>query len=565
MRLFPPPESPSPSRHRRQRPARPRGLVLSATAGVGLAGVIVAVLVATGSGGAQGKASADKACPGDRNLRVSAAPEIAPAVTAAARVGAQVAGERCQRIVVTAASPSTVLAELSGTRPVRPDVWIPDSSIWLPRAGARLDRATRAPSIAWSPVVVAVSTPVARQHGWPAEPLRLAGLTGAVRLGLAKPAESAASVGAVLGLRDALAPRGPAALASAFRRALTGLPTDPTRSLATLVGATHTAVATSEQAVWSTNAAGGSTRVVAGYLPADGMSLDYPFVVLSPASSTRALAGSLLQSLQGGAGRDQLVSSGFRVPSGRGPALRPELGVDPTARPAVAVPSATKVSQAVRTLRLMDLDSRMLAVIDVSGSMGAAVPGAGGASRLDLVTAAATRGLGLYPDEADIGLWVFATDLTPTSDYREVVPIGPLGTRPDGVTGRERLVQGLGSVRRTSGNTGLYDTTLAAVRAVRQGWDPERANSVVLLTDGRNDDSSGIGLSELLRTLRRENSGGHPVPVITIAYGASSDVTALRAISAATGGQLYLAPDARRINQVFLDAIGRRGCSSATC
>ncbi len=543
--------------------------MLSATAGTGLAGVIVAVLVATGSGGAQGntgagKTGAGKVCPGEGNLRVSVAPEIAPAVTAAARVRDQAAGERCQRIVVTAASPSTVLAGLRGTRPVRPDVWIPDSSIWIPRA-AGLDRATGAPSIASSPVVVAVSASVARHHGWPAEPLRLAELADAVRLGLAKPTESAASVGAVLGLQAALRSRGPAALASAFRRALTGLPTDPTRSLATLAGTTPIAVTTSEQAVWSTNTAAGATRVVAGYLPGDGMSLDYPFVVLTPAAGTRSLAASLLASLQHGVGHDRLVASGFRVSAGHGPMLRAEVGVDPMATPAVAVPNATTVTQAVRTLRLIDLDSRLLAVIDVSGSMGTPVPGAGGATRLDLVSAAATRGLSLYPDEADIGLWVFATDLTPTTDYREVVPIGPLGTRPDGVTGRERLVQGLGAVRRTSGDTGLYDTTLAAVREVRRGWDPDRANSVVLLTDGKNDDSSGIGLSELLRTLRRENSGDRPVPVITIAYGAGSDAAALRAISTATGGRLYLAPDARAINQVFLDAIGRRGCSSATC
>lgn len=570
MKFFPPPSTPTTSRHRRPGPPR-RRLLLSGTAVAGVAGVVAAVLVASGSGGAQGKdivaqGKLGTSCAGAAGLRVSAAPEIAPAVADAGRALARAAGQNCDGITVTAEPPAAVLAKLTADSKLRPDVWIPDSSIWIPRtAGAGLDRSAPAPSIASSPVVVAVSVAVARHNGWPAEPLSLSRLAATVRLGLAKPAESAASVGAVLGLHNAVRnqPNAPALLASAVRRARTGLPADPTHSLGTLSGPTPTAVATSEQAVWSTNA--GSTRVVAGYLPPGGMTLDYPFVTLSSAPAARSRAAALLASLAHGVGRDRLVAAGFRVATGQGPAMHTDRGVDPDARPAVLVPGAAAVAQAVRTLRLIDLDSRMLAVVDVSGSMGSSVPGAGGATRLDLVTGAAARGLGLYPDEADIGLWVFATGLTGATDYRELVPIGALGARPDGVTGRERLVQALGSVRRTDGGTGLYDTTLAAVRAVRRGWDPERANSVVLLTDGRNHDSSGIGLADLLSALRQENAGGRPVPVITIAYGAASDVTALRAISTATGGQVYLAPDPKRINQVFLDAIGRRACSAATC
>ena len=112
------------------------------------------------------------------------------------------------------------------------------------------------------------------------------------------------------------------------------------------------------------------------------------------------------------------------------------------------------------------------------------------------------------------------------------------------------------------GGTGLYDTTLAAVRAVRAAWDPARVNAVVLLTDGDDTDADGISLDQLLSTLQSEEASGQPVPVITIAYGDSvgAGAQSLAAISAATGGAAYQASDPSRIRDIFLDAVGQRAC-----
>jgi Mg-chelatase subunit ChlD len=203
----------------------------------------------------------------------------------------------------------------------------------------------------------------------------------------------------------------------------------------------------------------------------------------------------------------------------------------------------------------------LLAVIDVSGSMAEPVPSAGGAQRIDLVKKAAGNGLALYGDRAEIGLWTFSTDLTPTTDYRELVPIGPLGDRPGGPSGREALARSLAGVApMRGGSTGLYDTVLAAVRTVRAGWEPGRVNSVVVLTDGENQDPSGIGLGQLLTTLKAEADPARPVLVIGIAYGPDSDQGALVAISAVTGGTAYTAENPADVQRVFLDAIGRRSC-----
>jgi hypothetical protein len=81
---------------------------------------------------------------------------------------------------------------------------------------------------------------------------------------------------------------------------------------------------------------------------------------------------------------------------------------------------------------------------------------------------------------------------------------------------------------------------------------------VVLITDGANNDKHGIDLRTLLRTLTAERDPSKPVAVFAVAYGASADVSALRRITAVTGGATYVATDPRAIGSVIADAIGRR-------
>jgi Ca-activated chloride channel homolog len=233
--------------------------------------------------------------------------------------------------------------------------------------------------------------------------------------------------------------------------------------------------------------------------------------------------------------------------------------VDGTAPTVTTGTSFEAVKAATRALTVVNRGIRLLAVIDISGSMNQKVRGAGGASRLDLVRAAASQGLGLFPDTAQVGLWMFATRLDGPADYRELVPIGPLGAAQDGITRRTVLARSLASLK-PRGDTGLYDTVLAAVRTVRGGWRPDMVNSVVLLSDGRNEDRDGMTYAQLVRALTAEDDPRRPVPVITIAYGAGSDEKVLAAISRMTGGSALVAKDPRRVREVFLEAIGERLC-----
>jgi Mg-chelatase subunit ChlD len=227
--------------------------------------------------------------------------------------------------------------------------------------------------------------------------------------------------------------------------------------------------------------------------------------------------------------------------------------------PAVDSPlSRAQVADVAAKVALVNKPSRLLAVIDVSGSMAAAVPGDPGQTRISLARDAADEGLKILPANTVAGLWRFSADLTSTTDYQQLVGMAPL-TR----TTRARLaaaVRGLDYV--PAGGTGLYDTVLAAVRTVGATYDPSRVNSVVLLTDGKDeaDANHRIALQTLLTALDTERRSSRPVKVVSIAYGPDSDTHALRLISAASGGAFYDSTDPRALPTIFGNAIGRRLC-----
>ena len=497
-------------------------------------------------------------------VTVAAAPDIAPVLAAVVqREGLTAAG--CA-VAVESADPAAVAS--AGATDA--SVWIPDASMWLARAAAAgLAVADRAPSIATSPVVFALSGAAAGQLAASGASADVAGLLATrstaapIRVGLSDPDRSAAAVAAVLAARASVtgAPDARAALTWAVRSSPDDLPVPAGELLDRLPADPSTAVAVSEQAVVAhdRSAGGDPARVV--YLGAGGFVLDYPVAAVGTDPATQAAAADLAAALGSEPVRSALQDAGFRAPDqSAGPGLPTAGGIDPNHREAADPPTAPAVDDAIRSVQLTNEPSRMLAVMDISGSMRAAVPGTG-EDRIGLAKEAAARGLGLYRADSDIGLWEFSTDLTPTSDHREVIPISSLGPDGRGGTGAATLAAALKGLRAIpDGGTGLYNTTLDAVRAVRAGYDPTRVNAVLLLTDGINDDINSISLDQLLTTLTAEQDPARPVPVIAIAFGPDSDVNALQQISKATGGATYLSQDPRQIGEIFLDAVGQRLC-----
>ncbi|SCG52108.1 von Willebrand factor type A domain-containing protein [Micromonospora coxensis] len=577
-------------RHRMRSSIRGAGAAAAATA--------LAVVVAGSWFGYQQLAG--PSCSGEIQLAVAAAPELAPAVQDAAAQwvadGAAVGGT-CIAVNVTASEPVDVAAavaskhgavlagvgQASGTV-VTPDVWVPDSSTWLLRLknnGATAFAPGNGASIARSPVVVAMPEPVASRLGWPDKKLSWTDLLRAVssdkplRAGIVEPTQDAAGLSGLLSLTAAASASGgdtQKATTGALRALATGRSAlrqdllarfprsnDPT-SIASALGA----AALSEEDVMAYNNTKPPIPLAALYLEPSPMPLDYPYAVLPGIEPAKASAAKVLYELLTTQGfKNRLAARSLRAPDGNwGDGFKALQGAPSPAGGQAAVPPAgvgaaggldpVAIDRAVSGWSIATQSGRMLCVIDVSGSMKTEVPSANNASREQVTVAAASRGLNLFDDSWSIGLWTFSTKLEGSRDWRQLVPINPLSTN------RGKLEQGLAGIRPSNGNTGLYDTMLEAYKTVQENWEPGRVNSIVLFTDGKNEDDDGISQNKLLAELKTLADPERPVQVVIIGIGNDVSKAELQSITDVTGGGTFVTEDPTKIGDIFLKAIALR-------
>jgi Ca-activated chloride channel family protein len=494
-------------------------------------------------------------------LWVVAAPSIAAPVRAIADSWAAThpsAGGRCVTVAVDIINSASEFSRLASSASGDSTIWIPDSTLWaarLPAGTVHVD-----PPIATSPLVlVAPPNRTVPAASWSDL------LTGKLPATIPDPAVSTDGLLGLLGLRAAVG-SGPTANAQLVGVMIAlshaKLPSASV-GFAALASAPASApiFAASEQEVISANRARHTVFARAIYPQGGTPSLDFPFVRLvgpdADPAVTAATAAFETQ-LRTAAAQARLADAGLRDPAGHAVA-GPADGVQPADLPPSAEPTAT---QAVETLRMWGAasqDSRLLAVIDVSGSMGDITPN--GQTKIQIVAAAAATGIGFFPSTSELGLWVFSTNQTPTTDWAQLVSLGPLGAKVGNVTRRAALLAADQTMPdRVHGNTALYDTALAAFQEVHNTFDPTKVNSVVLMTDGRNVNPGGLTLDQLISTLRAQSDPARPVPIITIGIGSDVDVAALQAISAVTGGKTYIVRNPADIRGVFLDAILQREC-----
>lgn len=543
------------------------------------------------------------ACTGEIRLSVAAAPEIAPAlqkiVSRWRRDDPAIEG-RCLAVTVAAQDPADVTAAIADAHGVTlggvgrasgatgiPDVWVPDSSTWLMRLRAQAPGFTVSDtrSIARSPVVVAMPEPVASRLGWPGKKLTWAELLGhmstdaQLHAGIVEPTRDASGLSGLLALGAAAsaAPNAQQVTTGALRALATGrsalrqdlLARFPRSTDPASIASALSAAPLSEQAVIAYNAAEPPIRLAALYLDPAPLPLDYPYTVLPGTDPTRAtVADELRSQLVSSTFRDLLAADGLRASDGSaGTAFAlPRGGTSPAAAATAPTPSAsgaggtaaggpdpTVVDRALSTWTAVTVPGRMLAVVDVSGSMLTKVPTAGNATRDQVTREAARRGLELFDDSWAVGLWIFSTELVGKQDYRQLVPIGPLSSQ------RAQLETALDGVQpKPSGDTGLYDTILAAYRTVQQGWDPGRVNSVVVLTDGLNYDANGLTQAQLIAELKKAMDPKRPIQVIILGIGNAVSPAVLQPITKTTGGGVFVTADPAKIGDIFLKAIALR-------
>jgi len=385
-----------------------------------------------------------------------------------------------------------------------------------------------------------------------------------MKLGIVDPSRDAAGLSGLLALGAAAtaAGREADALTVAIMRTLVlGRATNPAELLRRFpqkaepaaIAAGLTAAPVSEREVIEYNARGPAVRLAALYLEPAPPDLDYPYAIMPDlAPGKAAIAADLRRALAGDEFGGRLANAGLRDADGSGSrAGFPSVPGAPV-KAVAAAPQPSVVGRALATWVVVTMPARMLAVLDISGSMLTKVPTAGGATRGQVSTQAARRGLSLLDDSFSVGLWVFSRRIDGNRDYREIVPIAPMRTN------RSKLNRLIGTIAPIpGGETGLYDTVLAAYRTVKRGWDPRAVNSVVLLTDGFNRDD-GLTLNQLVAALRREHDPKKPIQVIAIGIGNEVSEPELQRITGTAGGGTFVARDPSAIGEIFLKAIALR-------
>lgn len=502
-------------------------------------------------------------------LTVAAAPAIAPAIQSITKRDIDAS---CIAVRVVEHSPAETSAGLSGASPDTPALWIPDSSLWpkLARQGAASQGGTpplieERGSLVMSPLVAVTSRTMAGQFGLPdAQPSWQELIGGPVATVIGDPLTTTEGLSTLVVVRQLLGtPDGPprpelvGALLKVGRNAVSSMQSAYDR----LGASAELAFTASEQSVLAYNQAAERTPVVAMYPREGTVPLDYPLVRVSrpgEAVEIGRAADQIEVALRSPQALATFQAAGFRSSDGTWETPPEDTGINPARPKLTSLPAVEQANDVLRTWSAVNLDVRMLVLIDVSGSMDA--DAGNGQTRIELTRDTALTALQLYPDSTDVGLWAFSIQQAPPNDWIELVPMGAVG-QDDRRTTLQAAFASLPG--RTDGGTGLNDSVLAAFRTLRNTYDPGRVNTVVLLTDGRNEDPDGIDENALLEALRVESDPARPVPVMPIGVGPEVDFPALQRIAAATGGKAYQAMTAADIRAVFLDAIIQRRCRPA--
>ena len=270
----------------------------------------------------------------------------------------------------------------------------------------------------------------------------------------------------------------------------------------------------------------GQERLVALY-PAEGaLWEDHPLALLEAAELTpyhRQVFAQFRDYLLSPEAQQLILSYGYRPADLSIPLDGPESpltaanGVDPTEpKTALQVPNAS-VIQVVRDVWwYTKRHTNVYLVADTSGSMRG--------EKLDQAQEALHVFLDqIRGDQERVGLVQFA------SGVDTVVRLDDLAANR---TALEMAVSQL----QAEGDTALLDAVSEAHQQLEALNDAERINAVVVMTDGK-ENNSFISLRNLVQQL--SNDVGVPVVVFCIAYGDDADMGTLQIIAESTGGRVY--------------------------
>jgi Ca-activated chloride channel homolog len=522
------------------------------------------------------------------NLAVSN--DIAPAINTIANSfnrQYEVAASRCVSIEVTQGDSSAVAAQIDGQASLQTavDAWIPDSSLWVDVArsypmGAQVIQPTGI-SVARSPIMLVTTAPVAAETGIfndPASwgvllPSSFGGPPGSASLSvdMPDPADSSVGLSTLIEVSRALGYTG-AGRAGLTKYVYQTEPTedfDSASALASFAQSTgapfyHRAITeASEQAVIAYDRAYPKHPLAARYPTSASKALgtpelDYPYVITSTNSAMQQAATAFGKFLQGSYAQSVVRYDGFRSANGQADTMPAGSGLSSQSLELATPPSASVAATTLTTWQKLGLGTRALAIIDDSQAMGA--PSGLPSTTLEtLLTQTAARGLALFPDTTQMGLWEAPDSQTGAAD-KSLVSVGPLPAQYGLLTRREQIQKLDMTLTPTDKPLHLYDAILAGYQQMTASYAANYSNAVIVLTAGI-DASGDMSLNALLDKLRSLVNPQKRVEIVILQFGTVGNFTAMREVADATGGAAYQIVNPLEVSNVFIYAIAHTMCA----
>lgn len=517
----------------------------------------------------QGAAAAETCVEGAETLSVTVDPDIASQVTdLATRFAATgpVVRDHCISVAVEVEDSTAIAGALAaGEQNWDPSALGPIPALWLPRSSNSIT-ALPAGTVDGTPKTIA-STPVvlasppqltaalqAKGVGWadlPAlqsNPESLLGLSlpgwGGLRMQLPVGPDSDATTAVLAAVGSSATPASDvqtstlqlpltsqtrsalATLATTDRGIEAAVPDSTAMALSGLAGklspdADFHSVPVTEQQLGTS----GQNELTGYTPPGSTVSIDYPSVIMSGSwvnETLRRAGAQFVEFILQAENSKTFTDAGYNAPGSSplgaptGPDVRTAM-LDAVTNPAT--------------------ERRATVVMDVSASMDT---DEGGRSRLQNIASALTAQFDAVIDSTELGLWSDSKDLDEDRPYRILVPTGTVSEQLSAGSRRQALVAAAQSLK-PENVASTYPSMTAAYRAALEGFVPGRPNSIVLVTDGPNDDSAESSESELTDITKLVDPA-RPVAVDVISIGTNADKADLEAVSTVTGGTFTTVP-----------------------
>jgi Mg-chelatase subunit ChlD len=212
------------------------------------------------------------------------------------------------------------------------------------------------------------------------------------------------------------------------------------------------------------------------------------------------------------------------------------------------------------------LNYQTLILVDGSGSMNQQVRDRSGkiTTKAELLRQAGIQAAALFGEDTSLGMWLFGTPTAASPPYQVALPFGPINDSINGVPRRDVMRDVAQNYKAfPQAGTPLYETVLQGVEDMKKRAKPDAVTMVVVLTDGRDEDSRfSMTQQQFLTRLTQARDPARPVPVFAIGYGADADLAVLTEMAKATGGQAAASNDpsdlASAMAKIFLAAHAQR-------